>query len=155
MNLTVRKNGGFPALLSDFFGPSSLLSRDLFDLDSDLFPSRLGINVPTANITETPKEYKLELAAPGLERKDFNVEVDNRILTISAEKEEKKEETKNENGGYSRKEYSFNSFSRTFALPENVKEGNIDAKYENGVLKVIIPKVKETPVKAAQKITVS
>jgi HSP20 family protein len=155
MNLTVRKNGGFPALLSDFFGPSSLLNRDLFDLDSDLFPSRLGINVPTANITETPKEYKLELAAPGLERKDFNVEVDNHVLTISAEKEESKEEKKSENGEYSRKEYSFNSFSRTFTLPENVKEGNIDAKYENGVLNVIIPKVKEAPLKTTQKITVS
>lgn len=54
--------------------------------------SRLGINVPTANITETPKEYKLELSAPGLERKDFNVEIDNHTLTISAEKEKEKEE---------------------------------------------------------------
>jgi Molecular chaperone (small heat shock protein) len=151
MNLTVRKNGGLPSLLSDFFG-TSLIDKDFFDMDSDLFPTRLGINVPTANITETPKEYKLELAAPGLERKDFNVEVDNHVLKISTEKEEEKRE---KDGEYSRREYSFNSFSRSFTLPEDVREGNIDAKYENGVLKVSIPKMKETPAKPALKVAVT
>ena len=151
MSLTLRKNGGFPSLLSDFFN-TSLIDRDFFDLDRDFFPSRLGVNVPKANITETPKEYKLELAAPGLERKDFNIEVENHMLTISAEKEEEKNE---KDGEYSRREYSFNSFSRSFTLPENVKEGDIDAKYENGVLKVSIPKAKETPAKSARKVAVS
>lgn len=151
MNLTVRKNGGFPSLLSDFFG-TSLVDREFFDLTPDLFSSRLGINVPTANISETPKEFTLELAAPGLERKDFKVEVDNHTLTISSQKEEEKKEKE---GDYSRREYSFNSFSRSFSLPENVKEGNIDAKYENGVLKVSIPKTKETPGKPVHKIAVS
>ncbi|HEY0742714.1 MAG TPA: Hsp20/alpha crystallin family protein [Chryseosolibacter sp.] len=147
MNLTVRKNGGFPSLLTDFFN-----EKDFFNLENDFFPSRLGINVPTANISETPKEYMVELAAPGLERKDFNVEVDNHTLKISAQKEEEKKE---KDGEYSRREYSFNSFSRSFSLPENVKEGNIDAKYENGVLKVSIPKAKETPVKPVHKVAVS
>lgn len=148
MNLTLRKNGGLPSLLSDLFN-TSLIDQNFFD---PFFSSRLGINVPTANITETLKEYKLELAAPGLERKDFNVEVDNHTLKISAEKEEEKKE---KTGEYSRREYSFNSFSRSFTLPENVKEGNIDARYENGVLKVSIPKAKETPVKPAHKVAVS
>lgn len=148
MNL-VKKNGGLPSLLSDFFG-SSLIDRDFFDLD--VFPSRLGINVPTANVTETAKEFRIELAAPGLERKDFNVEVENHTLKISAEKEEEKKE---KDGEYSRREYSFNSFSRSFALPDNVKEGNIDAKYENGVLRVSIPKAKETPVSPSHKVAVS
>lgn len=151
MNLTIRKNGGLPSLLSEFFD-SSLIGKDLFDLDSDFFPSRLGINVPTANITETPKEYKLELAAPGLERKDFNVEVDDHTLKISAEKEEEKKE---KDGKYSRREYSFNSFSRSFTLPDDVKEGSIDARYENGVLKISIPKVKETEAKPAVKVAVA
>jgi HSP20 family protein len=145
----IKKNGGFPSLLSNFFGPS-LIDRDFFDVDSDVFPSRIGINVPSANISETSKEYTLELAAPGLERKDFNVEVENHMLKISAEKEEEKKE---KDGEYSRREYSFNSFSRSFSLPENVKEGNIDAKYENGILKVLIPK--ETPVSLARKVPVS
>lgn len=151
MSLTLRKNGGLPSLLADYFG-TSLIDRDLFDFDSDLSPSRLGINVPTANITETPKEYRLELAAPGLERKDFNVEVDNHILKISAEKEAEKKE---QEGGYSRREYSFNCFSRSFTLPENAKEGDIDARYENGVLKVFIPKLKETSVKPVKKVAVT
>jgi len=153
MNLTVKKNGGLPSLLSDFLYPtSSLFGRDLFDFDSDVFPSRLGINVPTANVSENPKEYVLELAAPGLERKDFDVQIENHTLIISAEKEEEKKESDSE---YSRREYSFNSFSRSFTLPDDIKEGNIDAKYENGVLKVAIPKLKETQVKPAHKIAVS
>jgi HSP20 family protein len=152
MNLTVRKNGGFPSLFSDFFGNDPFFGKDLLGLESDLLPSRLGINLPTANITETAKEYKLELAAPGLERKDFNVQIENGMLTISAEKEEEKKEKE---GEYSRREYSFNSFSRSFTLPEDVKEGNVDAKYENGVLKVMLPKMKETPAMPARKIAVS
>lgn len=152
MNSIMKKNGGLPTLLSDFFSPATVLGRDFFDMDPDLFPSRLGINLPSANITETPKEFKLELAAPGLERKDFDIEVNNNVLTVSAEKEEEKKEEKKE---YSRKEYSFNSFSRSFTLPENIKEGNIDAKYENGVLKIILPKMKETPAKTGHKIAVS
>ncbi|MCD9015125.1 Hsp20/alpha crystallin family protein [Parachryseolinea silvisoli] len=151
MNLTLRKNGGLPSLLSDFFG-SSLVDRDFFDLDSDMFASRLGINVPTANIVETPKEFTLELAAPGLERKDFNVVIENHMLKISADKKEEKSE---KHGGYSRQEYSFNSFIRTFALPENVKEGNVDAKYENGVLRVSIPKSKESNGAPVHKVAVS
>ena|SRR5690554_4857222 len=152
MNLTVKKNGGFSSLFPEFLNPASLLGRDFFNLDSDLIPSRLGINLPTANVSESPKEYKLELAAPGLQRKDFNIEIENNTLTISAEQEEEKKE---EDGEYSRKEYSFNSFSRSFALPENVKEDGIEAKYVDGILKVTIPKQKETPIKPVHKIDVT
>src|SRR3546814_4392155 len=91
MNLTVKRNGGLPSLFSNFFG-NSVFDKDLFDWGNDFFPSRLGINVPTANVSETPKEYKLELAAPGLDRKDLKVEIENGILTISAEKEEERKE---------------------------------------------------------------
>lgn len=139
-------------MLSDFFGPSSVLGTDFFNPDSDLFPSRLGINVPTANITETPQAYSLELAAPGLERKDFTVEVKDHTLTISAEKEE---ESKTDEASYYRKEYSFNSFCRTFMLPENVRESDIDARYTNGVLTVQVPKLKETPASPVKKIAVA
>ena len=116
-------------------------------------PARLGINVPSVNIRETPKDYILEVAAPGMERKDFNIEIDNHTLCISAEKEEKKEEK--EENRYSRKEYSFNSFSRYFTLPDDVKENNIDAKYENGILKLTVPKAKESTPNAVKKIAVS
>lgn len=153
MNLSIRrKNGGLPSLLSDFFSSPSLLSRDFFDVDPDSFPSRLGINMPTANITENSHEYRLDLAAPGLDAKAFNIEVENNSLKISAEKEEEKKEGE---GEYSRREYSFNSFSRTFSLPENIKEDGIEAKYVDGILKVTIPKQKETPSKPVHKIEVN
>ena len=152
MKLTTRPQQGLSRLFSDW--PANLLDRDFFDFGSDLFPARLGVNIPSVNIRETPKEFILEVAAPGLERKDFNIEVDNHTLRISAEKEEDKEEKK-EDDGYSRKEYSFSSFTRSFALPEDVKENDIDAKYENGILKLSVPKAKEGVPKAVKKITVS
>jgi HSP20 family protein len=113
----------------------------------------LGVNVPSVNIKETPKDYVLEVAAPGLERKDFNLEVINDTLTISAEKEDEKEEKQDING-FSRREYSFNSFTRSFLLPQNAKQSDIDAKYENGILKVIVPKAEESP-REPKKIKVS
>jgi HSP20 family protein len=113
----------------------------------------LGVNIPSVNIKETPKDYVLEVAAPGLERKDFNLEVINDTLTISAEKEVEKDEKQDKNG-FSRREYSFNSFSRSFLLPENAKQSDIDAKYENGILKVTVPKAEETP-REPKKINVS
>jgi HSP20 family protein len=153
MNLTLKSTGHLPRPLSDWLRPSTLLDRDFFDIESGFFPAKLGINVPSVNIKETPRDYTLEVAAPGLERKDFKIEVANHALSISAEKEEQKEETK-ESNGYSRKEYSFNSFCRSFTLPENVKEADIDAKYDNGILKVHVPKAKETPVKPVHIIDV-
>lgn len=152
MSLTLRPMTSLSRFLSDW--PTSLFDRDFLDVESGRSPARLGVNVPSVNIKETPKEYILEVAAPGLERKDFNIEVDNRTLTISAEKEEKKEE-KSEDNGYSRREYSFNSFSRSFTLPEDTKEGSIDAKYENGILKLTLPKSKEGTSKTVKRIEVS
>lgn len=142
-----------PSLLMDWPMSSSLFGPDFLDTNIE-FPSlnKLGVTVPTVNVSETPKEYKLELAAPGLERKDFKIEVEDHCLCISAEKEEEKKEKE---GDYTRREYSFNSFSRSFTLPENVKENAIDAKYENGILKLVVPKSKETPTKVAHQIAVS
>ncbi|MBI3482500.1 MAG: Hsp20/alpha crystallin family protein [Bacteroidetes bacterium] len=139
MNTLMKTNGNlFPTLLSDFFGASPVLSPNLFDVDLDLLPSRLGI-------------YQIQLAAPGLAKKDFKIETDNGVLTISAEKEEKAE-SKN---GYARTEYSFNSFSRSFTLPENSKPDNINAKYEDGILKLTVPKKEITSVKPKKEIAVS
>lgn len=108
--------------------------------------------MPSANITESEKEYLIELAAPGLTKKDFKVENNNGVLTISAEKKEEKKESE---GGYTRREYSYNSFSRSFTLPENSKADHIDAKYEDGILKLTVPKKELTPVKPKKEITVS
>ena len=151
MSSLTKRTGGVPSLFQDFFNNNPLFKRDVFDFDMDMPPSRLGINVPTANITENRREYIVELAAPGLDRKDFNIELDEQTLTISAEKEmeEKKEEEQ-----FSRKEYSFQSFKRTFYIPQAIKEDKIEAKYDKGVLKVIMPKLKETQTKTVQRIEI-
>ena len=94
--------------LNDFF------DTDRF-FDSDVFR---GQSVPAVNVKETDNAYEIEVAAPGLTKKDFNITVDNRMLTIASEKEETKEETEK---NYTRREFSYTSFSRSFTLPENVK----------------------------------
>jgi HSP20 family protein len=150
MNITL-KSPAMPKVLADWLRPESLLTRDFFDFGSDFFVPRLGVTIPSVNIKETPREFLFEGAAPGLERKDFKVELDNQVLVISAEKEETKDEREDE---FFRKEYSYNSFTRSFALPEKILEGKIDAKYENGVLRVTVPKEKETTVHAPKRISV-
>lgn len=140
-----------PKVLADWLRPESLLTRDFFDFGNDFFAPRLGVTVPSVNIMETPKDFTFEVAAPGLDRKDFNIQLDNHILVISAEKEDTTESKLN---GYFRKEYSFNTFTRSFTLPENVEESKIDAKYENGILRVMVPKATEAPVHTPKKISV-
>lgn len=152
MDLLVKNRHNLPSLFTDMFNPPSFFDRDLFDFDFGLLPTRLGFTVPTANTKETPKEYKLEIAAPGLDRDDFSIEINNHTLTVSAKKEEEK---KDKEEGYSKREYSFNSFCRTFSLPENIKEEKIEARYDKGVLKISIPKSKETEVKPMHKIPVT
>jgi HSP20 family protein len=94
----------------------------------------------------------LELAAPGMDKKDFKVNVENGTLTISAEK---KEESKEEKKNYTRREYSYSSFSRSFRLPENCTAEKIDAKYDNGILRVTLPKKQMTLSQPAKEIKVS
>lgn len=152
MDLTVKNRNGISSLFTDFMNPMQVLGRDFWDLESSLIPKRLGVTVPSANIKETSKDYEIELAAPGLNQKDFSIEINNHTLTISAEKEEEKSK-KDED--YFRKEYSFNSFCRTFSLPENIHYDKVKAKYESGVLKVTIPKLEETNVQPTRKVIVS
>jgi HSP20 family protein len=142
-------NGGlFPLLRNDFLTNKFFTPR-LFDFDDD-FP--LGeISSPPANINETDKEFQLDLSVPGMKRDDFKVDVEDGALTISSEKEEEKEE-KDKN--YRRREFSYSSFRRTFTLPDNVDENNINAKYDNGMLHVTIPKKEVTVSKPKKQITV-
>lgn len=153
MTLTVRKNGSlFPSLVNDFFERDRLLP-DLLDLESTLLNRwSTDLRVPSANIIENTKDFKIELAAPGLEKKDFKIEVDNDYLTISAEKEEKKKE---ENEDFRRREFSYNSFSRSFLLPDNTISDKIDAKYEDGILRLSIPKKEVAVTKTKKEISVA
>lgn len=143
-------NGGLlPSLKKDFITPRFFTPR-LFDFDEDLFDG--GIGTPPVNICETNKEFQLDLSVPGMKRDDFNVEVENGVLTISSEKEEEK---KDEDKNYRRREFSYSSFSRSFTLPDNVDENNINAKYDNGMLKIAIPKKEVTVSKPKKQISVA
>ncbi len=100
-----------------------------------------GRSIPAVNIKENDKNFEVEVAAPGMDKKNFKVEVENNVLTISAEKKEEKKEKKD---NYSRKEFSYESFERSFTLPQDVVDADkIKAKYENGILKIDIPKKEE------------
>jgi len=111
------------------------------------------MNVPAVNVTETDKEFQLSIAAPGLDKKDFRIEAYDDMLTISAEHE--KEEKEEKNGRYNRREYNYNSWSRSFTLPENCAYGNIRAEYKNGELKVVIPKMEVKEPKKVKNISVN
>ncbi|PKP08001.1 MAG: heat-shock protein Hsp20 [Bacteroidetes bacterium HGW-Bacteroidetes-4] len=97
---------------------------------------------PSVNITENDKSYQVELVAPGIDKKDFNLNVEDDRLTISYEHKEENEE-KNDVKKFLRREFKSTSFSKSFTLPENVNADKISAAYQNGVLQVIIPKEKE------------
>ncbi len=111
-----------------------LFSRNLGDWSGgSLFKNQ----TPAINILETEKEFKMELAAPGLEKSDFKLQVENNFLTISVEK---KDEKNVEQENYRRREFSYQSFKRSFELPQNVAADSISAKYDNGILNIFIPK---------------
>ena len=126
----------------------------LFNTPMDEFFS-LGkaISVPAVNISETDKEFKLCIAAPGLEKKDFKIDAYDDMLTISAEKQ--KEEKVEENGRFNRREYNYSSWSRSFTLPENCNFGKIDAEYKNGELRILIPKMEVKELKKVKSISVN
>lgn len=131
---TKKRNGGlFPTFMDDFFNND----RFLLNFKAGLPVLDFQNTLPDANIVENKNDYQIELAAPGLEKKDFNIEIKNGILTIRAEKEE---ETKSENKNYLSREFSYSSLYRSFVLPDNLLSEKIDAKYENGVLKLKLPK---------------
>lgn len=151
MSLVVKRNGNlFPSLVSDFFDTDLELAPNFFGLGKNLFNG--NGTLPSVNITEDDKAFTFKLAAPGLEKKDFKVETDNGMLTISSKKEK---ESKEEKENYCRKEYSYSSFSRSFQLPDNSLPEKIDAKYENGELKLTLPKKEVTVSKPKKEITVS
>lgn len=145
----VKENGNhvpsIPSFFDDFF------TRDLFNRSNNNYSE--GMTLPAVNIRETDNSYELEVAAPGMEKRDFKVELDNDQLIICAEKEEKNEE-KNEK--YTRKEFSYRSFKRSFTLPERMVNGDkIKAKCEDGILRITVPKSEEAKTKPAKIIQVS
>lgn len=102
--------------------------------------SARALTTPAVNIKEDKDEYKVSVAAPGLKKSDFNIDLEGNMLTVSCEKEENKEE---KDARHTRREYNYSSFSRSFTLPEEVAKDKIEAAYEDGVLKLTLPKKEE------------
>ncbi|SRR5258706_15890570 len=152
MKKLMKSNGSFfptiPSLFEDVF------TRDWFD-SSLATLSTSGATLPDANVMETNDEFKIEVAAPGMKRDDFKVELDNNVLTISSQREDSREE-KDEKGNYTHREFSYQSFRRSFSMPENKVDGEkISARYADGILYVTVPKKEEAKTKPVKLIAVA
>lgn len=151
MKSLVKSNGNFypsvPSLLNDFFNDAWF--------DSSLSNWRsAGASLPAINVKETNDEFEIEVAAPGMKRDDFKVELDNNLLTISSEREDNRDE-KDDEGNYTRREFSYQSFQRSFTLPqERVDSDKVAARYADGILHITVPKKESAKVKPTKQITI-
>lgn len=108
--------------------------------------------VPPVNVKETDTAFTLELVAPGLKKENFNIEIDKDLLTISSEI--KAENTEEQEGKFTRREFRSASFKRSFKLPENVKAEDINASYQDGILTVSLPKKEEAQLPAKRSVSI-
>jgi HSP20 family protein len=153
---TVPKNGSLVNSNSNQNYPTlSNWLDDIFNRDlPSVFASNFntGITLPKVNIKETADAYIVEMAVPGLKKSDFHIDLDNQVLSISTVTKEENE-SKEEN--YTRREFGYSAFKRTFNLPETVDDEKINAKYENGILNILLPKREEAKQKPARSIKIS
>jgi len=122
--------------------------------DDDFFPvfQNRTSSMPAVNIREDDEKYSLELAVPGMDRKDLKIDINEDVLTISSESKHESEENRD---GYKRKEFSYSSFCRSFYIPENVNRDKIEASYKDGILTVGLPKQEEEKSKITRQISIS
>lgn len=132
-----RTTGFLPSVFDDFLSPWNDF------LDAGILKP---LTVPAVNVKETKEMFELSFAVPGMKKDDFNIDIDGSLLTISAQHENKKEEKE---GKITREEYNYSSFSRTFTIPQEVRKEKIEAGYENGLLKLMLPKTEEAKKKTA------
>lgn len=140
-------NQNFPTLsnwLDDLF------NRDLPTVFTSNFNT--GITLPKVNIKETADAFMVEMAVPGLKKSDFHIEIDNEVLSISTETQEENEHKEDK---YTRREFGYASFKRTFTLPESVNDEKINASYNQGILSIVLPKKDEAKQKPARSIKIS
>ena len=149
MNPAKRNGNRFPVLspmFDDFFG------RELFNWGNNNFSST-STTMPSVNIRESADNFEVEVAAPGMDKKDFKITLDGNLLTISSSKQQSNEDTTDR---YTRREFSYQSFQRSFELPKDVvDQDNINARYENGLLHLSIPKKEEAKRKEPKMIEIA
>lgn len=142
-----KRNGTFPFIFDDFF------IRPAYDW-SLTNNSKTNSTIPAVNVKETPESYVVEVAAPGMDKKDFSVQVNDSKLTIRSEKSTEKEES--DKSTYTTREFSYQSFERTFNLPKDlVDTDKIEAKYVNGILNLLIPKKEKEHAKEPKLIAIA
>ena len=127
---------------------------DVFNRDiQSVFNSNFntGLTLPKVNIRESKDAYFVDMAVPGLKKSDFHIDLDNKVLSISTEMEENNEQQE----GFTRREFGYSSFKRSFSLPETVNEEKIKAEYNDGVLSIHLPKKEEAIQKPARSIKIS
>ncbi len=147
----IRRNGNqqnyFPTLFNDFF------SKGLFDWGESNFSST-GTTIPAVNIKENNEGFEVQVAAPGMKKDDFKIEMEGNQLTISSEKSNQTEESESER--FSRREFSYEAFQRSFTLARDVVDAErINARYADGVLHLLIPKKEEAKQKPPRLIQIS
>jgi HSP20 family protein len=126
--------------------PKNSLSRYVDDFFNDTYRKMLnwegidsdGMTVPAVNVSDHDDNYELHLAAPGMKKEDFQVNINENVLVIRAER---KAERKDDESAYTRREFRYHSFERRFTLPEDINHEKIKARYEDGILKVSLPKM--------------
>ena len=144
----IKRNENYP-MWTNFF--NDILHNDWNDLSLRNY-SQANTTLPSINIKETESDFEVEMAAPGMDKKDFKIEIDKGVLSISTESKNESEHT--EAGNYTRREFNYQSFCRSFSLPTSVDSDKICAKYENGILKVLIPKRDEAKPKPVRMIDI-
>ncbi len=141
MSIITRNNVVLPSFVNELLRPDWFGGIDNFQS-----------TVPAVNVKESEKEFELELAVPGRKKEDFNVEIDNGVMTISTE--QKSENTVSDEN-YTRREFGYSSFKRSFTLPKTVNADQINATYEDGVLKFVLPKKEEALPKPKRLIEIA
>ncbi|HNT40649.1 MAG TPA: Hsp20/alpha crystallin family protein [Tenuifilaceae bacterium] len=139
----MRRRSTLPSIVDEFFGD---------DLWNRFFDDTESVTVPSVNIKEGKDEYAIEVAAPGFDKKDFRIDLNNNVLEISSEKEVKEE---NKDEKVMRREFRYSSFKRTFTLPDTVDTEKIKASYKDGILSISVPKKDEAKVKPTKQIAIS
>jgi len=143
MTNVVKKENTFPTfrnLIESFF-------ESEFPTFGTTFSRFIGSTIPSANIKETEENFQIELGIPGIKKEDIKIDLEDGILTISSEQKEEKTEEKDY---YTRREFNYSSFSRSFQLPDIVDTDKITASYKDGILNIVIPK-KDSYIKKAQR----
>lgn len=145
MSLVKTNRFSLPSVFTDFF------DTDKFFSQNNLF-SEKEWQIPAVNVTETDKAFKLELAVPGYKKEEIKVHVEQDVLTISAEKQEEKKESHEK---YTRREFSYGAFNRSFQLPKGTLHEGISARYENGLMSLVIPKSGTSPGGERKQISIA